>query len=77
VALYLSYLRVGARGDLAIQYMRQIADDLDAISKTERTKSKGHPTASVDRAAALADQTGSPGRAAQLSPLMSIYLGRR
>jgi hypothetical protein len=31
----------------------------------------------VDRAAALADQTGSAGRAAQLSPLMSIYLGRR
>lgn len=31
VALYRSYLRVGARGDLAIEYMRQIAEDLDAI----------------------------------------------
>jgi len=35
VALYRSYLRVGGRGDLAIEYMRQIADDLDAINKTE------------------------------------------
>ena len=35
VSLYRSYLRVGGRGDLAIEYMRQIADDLDAINKTE------------------------------------------
>ena len=31
VALYRSYLSIGVRGDLAIQYMRQIANDLDAI----------------------------------------------
>ena len=35
VALYRSYLRVGVRGDLAIEYMRQIADELDAINKPE------------------------------------------
>jgi hypothetical protein len=35
VALYRSYLRVGARGDLAIEYMRQIAEDLDAINKVD------------------------------------------
>jgi hypothetical protein len=39
VALYRSYLRVGLRGDLAIQYMRQIADDLEAISNAETRKS--------------------------------------
>jgi hypothetical protein len=35
VALYRSYLRVGVRGDLAIQYMRQIAEDLDAIREAQ------------------------------------------
>jgi hypothetical protein len=35
VALYRSYLRVGVRGDLAIQYMRQIAEDLEAIREAQ------------------------------------------
>ena len=38
VALYRSYLRVGGGGDLAIQYMRQIADDLDAITEAQAGK---------------------------------------
>lgn len=38
VALYRSYLRVGVRGDLAIQYMRQIAEDLDAIREAQAGK---------------------------------------
>jgi hypothetical protein len=33
--LYRSYLRVGVRGDLAIEYMQKIGDDLDAINKPE------------------------------------------
>ena len=41
VALYRSYLRVGVRGDLAIQYMRQIADDLDAIREAQAAKLSG------------------------------------
>jgi hypothetical protein len=41
VALYRSYLRVGARGDLAIEYMRQIADDLDAIREAQARKFSG------------------------------------
>jgi hypothetical protein len=39
--LYRSYLRIGARGDLAIQYMRQIADDLDAIREAQAGKFSG------------------------------------
>ena len=35
VALYRSYLRVGVRGDCAIRYMRQIADDLDEIEAAQ------------------------------------------
>ena len=41
VALYRSYLRVGVRGDLAIQYMRQIAEDLDAIREAQAAKLSG------------------------------------
>lgn len=40
VALYRSYLRIGVRGDLAIQYMRQIADDLDVINAAQAGKTK-------------------------------------
>ena len=39
VALYRSYLRVGVRGDCAIRYMRQIADDLDEIEAARVGKS--------------------------------------
>jgi hypothetical protein len=35
VSLYRSYLRIGVRGDLAIQYMCQIADDLDEIGAAQ------------------------------------------
>lgn len=55
VALYRSYLRVGVRGDLAIQYMRQIADDLDAIGKAQARKLSGQVVGSEGTAATEAD----------------------